>query len=435
MVGYIKTHIVNGWIDRKLIEEEDRELYEYGIEITVEFIVNIITTIILALITREIIPCIFMYGSFMVLRSYSGGIHAKTFIRCYFYSTLVILVTLIFIRFGLVNIWVYRGFALVNLVYLWRTEPVESENKVVNEREKVVFRHKEKIVMSVILFISVIAIFSGFVKIEKGLESTLIVAGISSVVCFFKRGINFEVKRGVGTNMIRIAICDDEEIFSNEIENIVVRMQENLQQRILIKKFTNAKSLLFAMEQNAGFDILFMDIELENENGIEIVERIKNKYFGLIVIYVTSHQEYVYDIFKTEPLDFIRKPFNEERIKECMLRALDKCYNLDYLKVRYKSGFLHIKIKDIMYIYSERKKLHICMTNGEEQVVYGRLDYIEEELNRYDEFIRIQKSYLVNFNFVKRYDFLQIVLQDGKILSVSRDKKEEVREKYFKWKI
>lgn len=435
MADYLKTHIVNSWIKGKLIEEEDRELYEYGIEITVEYIINVITTIILALITGEIVPCIFMYVSFMVLRSYSGGIHAKTFLMCYFYSTLIILITLIFIRFGLVNIWIYRGFAFISLVYLWITEPEESENKIVSEREKEVYRHRERIVISIILFISIIAIFTGFVKIEKGLESTLIVAGISSIACFLERVINFEVKRGVGTNMIRIAICDDEEFFSDEIENIVTKMQESLNQRIFIKKFTNGNSLLFALEQNAGFDILFMDIELGNENGIEIVEKIKNKYFGLIVIYVTSHQEYVYDIFKTEPLDFIRKPFDEQRIKECMLRALDKCRNPDYLKVRYKSGFLHIKIKDIVYIYSERKKLHICMTDGEEQVVYGRLDCMEEELNRYDEFIRIQKSYLVNFNYVKRYDFLQIVLQDGKTLSVSRDKKEEVREKYFKWKI
>lgn len=435
MLSYLKTYIVNSWIEGKIIEEEDRELYEYGIEITIEYLFNLITTIILALITGEIISCVFMYISFMILRSYAGGVHAKTFIRCYIYSSLVILVTLILIRFELVDIWIYRGAALFYLIYLWITEPVESKNRKVNEREKEVFRRREKLVLLIIMFVSVIAIFTEFVKIEKGLESTLIITGISSVVCFFERVINFKVQRGVETNMIRIAICDDEEVFLDEIRNIITKMQEKIEQRIHIETFSNSKSLLFAMEKRDSFDILFMDIELGNENGIEITEKIKKKYPGLVVIYVTSHQEYVYEIFKTEPLDFIRKPLDKNRIEECLFRALDKCYNLDYLKVRYKGGILHIKIKDIVYIYTEKKKLYICMVDEGEYAISAKLDYIEEELKRYDEFIRIQKSFLVNFNYVKRYEQQMVVLQDGKICSISRDKKDEVRERYMKLKI
>lgn len=434
MVNYLKSHIVNSWIEGNLIREEDRELYEYGIEITTEYVLIILTTIFLAAVTGELISCSFMFLSFMTLRSYSGGVHAKNFIRCYIYSTMVIFVTLILIRFELIDIWIYRGIALFSLFYLWITKPVESENKEVSEPERVVFRRREKMILAFVTFISVIAILTGFVKIEKGLESTLIIAGISSSICYLKQIFNFEVRRGVDTNMIRIAVCDDEEIFLNEIERIITKMQDRIEQRIHIETFTTAKSLEFAMDKRESLDILFMDIELGKDNGIEVTEKIKKQYPGLIVIYITSHYECVYDVFKTEPLDFIRKPIDKERLEQCVLRALDKCYNLDYLKVRYQGGILHIKIKDIMYIYSDKKKLHICVADND-YTITTKLDNIAEVLKEYDEFIRIQKSYLVNFNYVKRYEPQKIILRDDKIFSVSRDKKEEVRKKYVKLKM
>lgn len=187
MLHLLKKRIVNGWIADCIISEEDRELYEYGVEITVEYIINIITTILIAILTKEIIACAFMYISFMFLRSYSGGIHAKSFLRCYIYSSLVIFISLILIKLNLINIWIYRFCGMAGALYLWFTKPVASKNKEVSEKEKKFFCKKEKNIITYIIIISIVAFFIGFVKIEKGLESTLIIAFVSNILTIIKR--------------------------------------------------------------------------------------------------------------------------------------------------------------------------------------------------------------------------------------------------------
>lgn len=330
MVSYLKKHIVKSWIEGRIIEEGDKELYEYGIEITIEYFFNIITTIVLALITKEVISCIFMYVSFMMLRSYSGGIHAGTFLRCYIYSSLVLFVTLLLIKYGLINIWIYRVAALISILYLWGTEPVESENKEVNERERAVFRRKEKIIILVIAAISIVAIFIGFVKIEKGLESTLVIAGISSAVCIFIRAYASDGRR--------------------------------------------------------------------NGNGNTII---------------------------------LRKSFDTDNFEQ----GKGKQCNCDYLEVKLEDGVKCIELNDIMYVHCEKKKMVIYLKNGEEYIVCAKLDFISKELKEYDEFIRIQKSYLVNFDYVKRYEIQRILLWNEQVFSISKDKVEEVRKKYLNLKI
>lgn len=187
MVHMIKNRIVNNWIKENVIGEEDRELYEYGVEITVEYAINLFTTVLIVVIMQEIISGIFMYASFMMLRSYSGGVHAKSFKRCYLYSSMVILITLLLIRFNIISIWIYRGVGVVSCLYLWFTEPIASENKEVNEKEKRFFIKKEKNIIIYIVIISIVAFFMGFAKIEKGLESTLIIAFISCILARLKK--------------------------------------------------------------------------------------------------------------------------------------------------------------------------------------------------------------------------------------------------------
>ena len=139
LIEEIKKRIVNKWILQSLIQADDRELYEYGVELTLESVINNSTTIFLALMTGEIFPCLCFYISFMLLRSYSGGAHARNFIRCYCYSSLTILSVLVLIKYDAVDIWIYRILVIISTIYLFVTQPVASENKEVTGKEQVFF--------------------------------------------------------------------------------------------------------------------------------------------------------------------------------------------------------------------------------------------------------------------------------------------------------
>lgn len=175
----LKKSIVNRWIANGVIDEEDRELYEYGIEITIEHLINVITCTVLAIITGEILAYVVLILSFMKLRNYAGGIHASSFVKCYVCSTLVILAALLFIKYKLISILIYRMVASISTIYLFVCQHGETENRVVSEMERKVYSRKKRIILiCLIILIGVVAIFN-LVEIEKGIESAIIISGVS----------------------------------------------------------------------------------------------------------------------------------------------------------------------------------------------------------------------------------------------------------------
>lgn len=440
LIEEIKKRIVNKWILQSLIQADDRELYEYGVELTLESVINNSTTIFLALMTGEIFPCLCFYISFMLLRSYSGGAHARNFIRCYCYSSLTILSVLVLIKYDAVDIWIYRILVIISTIYLFVTQPVASENKEVTGKEQVFFSHRKRVILFGIILFILVAIFLGFAKIEKGLESTVIITGISGFVVFLKKNIfSLDIRKGKEKcyrmeKMIKVAICDDNTTYAEEIEKSIKNEEQTVAEPIYIKRYISGNTLLQAMEGFECFDIVFMDIQLERENGIEIAGQIKQKYPEIILIYISNHYERVFDAFKTEPLNFIRKFYKEEEIGQTFLRAVNKIKRENVITVKCMRQYETIKVKDIMYISSEARLIKIYVKDGKEYLVYDKLDEYENMLKQYAEFIRIHKSYLINFDYMKKYDVTKIEMKNGRMFNVSRDRRDAVREKYLSLK-
>ena len=429
IINRIKTTLVSKWINESVIEEEEKELYEYGIEVTIEYMVNIITTIIIAFLTNEIISCLFFYGSFKVLRSFSGGVHAKTFFRCYIYSSLVILSTILLIKFEIVSIMIYRIGALVSIIYLLMTKPVASENKEIDEKEKKFFENKEKKIILIIIIISSIAFFGGFVKIEKALDSTFIISAGSIVLA----KIN-ECSKGIEVMkdaMINIAICDDEMVLAEKLKQILVEMEIITAEKYSIEVYASGEEILEGIEDGKRIDILFMDIWLKNQNGVDIAKKIKEIYPDILLVYVTAFEEYVYKVFETVPIGFIRKPFKKKDVKECLKRAIDILTKQDAIYVRGEAGIVRILVKDIVYICSVGRQVWIYDKHNRKYTQYGKLDDYEKRLSIYAKFIRIHKSNLVNFDYVERYEYKKIYLENNIELTISRENRKDVRERYL----
>ena len=178
MLEKISTKIANNWIENNIIDMDDKEVYAYGIILTIEYLLSLITTALIALFTGETIACITFYIGFKYLRSYAGGIHAKTFLGCYISSSLIILISILFIKYNILSVIVYRICGLAAIIYLLKIKPVDSQNKSVSKEEKIKFNmHKNKLLLIISLII-LLSILFGVSNIEKSLESVVIVVGI-----------------------------------------------------------------------------------------------------------------------------------------------------------------------------------------------------------------------------------------------------------------
>lgn len=163
--------------------------------------------------------------------------------------------------------------------------------------------------------------------------------------------------------------------------------------------------------------------------GIEVGNYIRNVLdnMGLQIIYISGKVSYAMQLFKTQPMDFLVKPIQQEHIDHAMDRAL-KIIQKRKEKFEFRQGkdYYYLAMGDIVYFESKGKKIRIVTTRDTYEI-YGRLRDIVKKLT--DDFIMIHQSYVVNKEYVLRYTYEMVELFDGTMLTISKAKRRQVRER------
>lgn len=115
--------------------------------------------------------------------------------------------------------------------------------------------------------------------------------------------------------MLELAICDDDIILCNWLEQKLLHYGKANDCQISIEIYYSAEQLLNRLEEES-YDMLFLDICLEHENGIDIGTEIRKKNYGkeLRITYISTYQEYAMKLFRIHPFDFLVKPIREEEL-------------------------------------------------------------------------------------------------------------------------
>lgn len=231
--------------------------------------------------------------------------------------------------------------------------------------------------------------------------------------------------------MINVAICDDVVAITGKIETMLQNVAKRNFIQMDISMFWRGEHLADSIEKGNCFDIIFLDIEMGREDGITVARRIRKTDKTVLIVYVTSHESYMKESFEIRPFRFLVKPVCEEQMEKCFRAAYeDICSTDSYF--RYTSQRVHYKIliREIFYFESNRRKVKI-VTEKETFEFYGKLNDVEKSLKRGKEvFLRAHQSFLVNYKYVAGlgYDFL--VLNNGKRISISEDRRKIISEQY-----
>ena len=230
---------------------------------------------------------------------------------------------------------------------------------------------------------------------------------------------------------MKISICDDSLEMLNLLKEWVEEFMEESECQIQL--YDNGIDLIYEIEHNDGAipDIIFMDIKLKNDNGIDVAKVIKKYKDDAIIIFISGYSEYFEDCFEADPVYFLVKPLKKETFTKAMEKAFDIITRKDkkYLVLR-KTEVIRISLDNIFYIESEGRKVHIYCQK-ETLTYYEKLDCLENQLR--SEFVRCHKSYLVNMKWVRRVDSKLVFLTNGIEIPVSRNKMTETKDKVFEY--
>lgn len=232
-----------------------------------------------------------------------------------------------------------------------------------------------------------------------------------------------------------IYICDDEQIWIDKLTTLISEIQNEKCKEYTVKSFRSGKDLLevLAGEQETKL-IVLLDIEIQSENGFHISKRINEIKKDILLIFVSTHEEYVFQSFEFEPFRFVRKKYYEMELKNALLAAVEKLSaeeKENRVLVLGEEGQV-VRIKEIVSAELVARKLNIQTIDGKEFQVKKPLSAFEQEVDM-NAFVKINSGCIINLMHIDKYTKNQIDMVNGKIFYVSRRKIKEVGERVMEY--
>ena len=229
---------------------------------------------------------------------------------------------------------------------------------------------------------------------------------------------------------MRIAVCEDNNIVAAFMEDYIASMDaENIEYEI----FTSGDDLIHYMErENVTFNILFMDIEMPGRNGIETSAYVREKDKNALIIFITDHKEYVYEVFDVLPFRFLIKPVTREALNLVMKKAFEH-FNLTKQVFFFKQNKtqLQVAFDEIIYFEGNLRKFRLVTTGGEYDF-YGKISEVVKKLDG-NLFLQIHNSYIVNMDQIRKISESVVLLKSGTTLPISKKYREYVRQKHIQY--
>ncbi|MCM0647728.1 LytTR family DNA-binding domain-containing protein [Clostridium swellfunianum] len=232
--------------------------------------------------------------------------------------------------------------------------------------------------------------------------------------------------------MIRIAICDDDDVILGCVCNKVKAATDKLKIEVDIKTFVDANMLLRDTNQGNELDILFLDIDMPKMSGFETAEIIRSFNKEVIIIFLTSMEELVYESFKYKPFRYIRKRKLDKELQEALSEAIlavqENSVMYQYIfKTEY--GEVKFNIEDILYIECVNRKVFL-KTKEEYYGIIGVQfsELVTEFINK--DFVMLHRTCIVNLKCIFSIGKIDITLDTGQKLPMSRYKATEVKKAF-----
>lgn len=227
--------------------------------------------------------------------------------------------------------------------------------------------------------------------------------------------------------MFEIAICDDEIVIAADIER---RLQELCDEAVIEGEFDvfyDGSTLVEHIRNGKRYDIIYLDIEMAQKNGVDAARAIRELDTKALIIYVTSHESFAKEVFEVSAFRFITKPIDPEIFRKYFMDAKNELLRKPkYFQYQYNKISYRLPIEDIMYFQSDKRVTYIVTASGS-QKCYAKLNDIEQRLIEADTcFYRTHQSFLVNPKYVSVYIYDALELTDGTTLTISENRRKKV---------
>ena len=225
-----------------------------------------------------------------------------------------------------------------------------------------------------------------------------------------------------------IAICDDEQNQIEYITSIVASWSAHEGHGCEIRTFASAEAFLFEYEEDKAYDILLLDVEMKNINGIELAKCIRKDNNRAEIIFITSHFEFVGEGYEVDALHYLIKPISAEKLTQVLTKAAEKIsVEPPSVVISCEGETVKLYEADIRYVESFLHYI-VIHTKDKEYKIKENISVFENRVS--DDFYRIHRSYLVSLKHITRISRTSVNIGNTE-LPLSRGKYDDINRAFI----
>ena len=235
--------------------------------------------------------------------------------------------------------------------------------------------------------------------------------------------------------MIKIAFCDDDMEVLHQINELLDRYRVERNEDITYAAFQSPFELLTEIEKGIRPDILFLDVVMPGQNGMDVAKEIRQYDTNMKIIFLTSSPEFAVESYSVGAYFYQLKPIWGESFFRLMDAVLAECEKKkkNSLILRSKDGITRIDLQQLEYCEVLGRKLLFHLENGAVLESAGSLDDLAGQLMQHSNFFRPHRSFLVNMEYIQNISSRSIKMVNDAEIPIPHGKCSEIKNTYMEY--
>ncbi len=230
---------------------------------------------------------------------------------------------------------------------------------------------------------------------------------------------------------MRISICDDERAQQELLKSYIGQWAKEKNEKVVVNCFQSAEKFLFAWEEDKLYDLLILDVEMGEMNGMELAKKLRSQQCEIPILFVTGYEQYIAMGYEVSALHYLLKPVRREKLQEQLERIQNSRKTVEKLWFQTAEGSIVAPVEDIWYIEADR---HNCILHYADRTLQIKhtLSYVTKLLEHRKEMVACHRSLLVNLQHVSMIVKNELVMDNGERLPISRSMTGSVNQAFIR---
>ena len=230
--------------------------------------------------------------------------------------------------------------------------------------------------------------------------------------------------------MMKILICDDSAEEVKKLQELLERYSAEKGAELCIVSASAQDDILTALREQS-FDILFLDIYMEQLNGIDLAKLLREHGNNSTIIFFSTSPDHALEAFGVNATQYLLKPVSYERVVSVMEQLRPAAAKARSITLESGRGILNIPLSDILYTEGQRNYQRIVCRGSREERVRMSSSALYELFAGAENMLRVGASFIVNVDHIERLTAKEITLFNGMRIPVPRSGYSELRKAYF----